>query len=202
MINIPLIAYPLSIIFFLVALALAGENTIISAEVLSKVSGASVLSSAFIAITSTAVEMLFASVVFRGDLTEVSTKLRKKPAATLSRLLFGGLLLGWIYHFDITTTYQHPQFKTDDLYFFGVVVASFVFGPELLMCVGWWLWNKTRDEETKLMANTNHKVAENEYRKAERQQLNAIARAAGKAEADKKAAARWGPQQYGRSAEI
>lgn len=60
------------------------------------------------------------------------------------------------------------------------------------MCVCWWLWNKIHDEETKLMANTNHKVAENELGKAEKQQLSAIARAADEASANKKAAQTWG----------
>lgn len=195
MVNIPLIAYPLSIVFFFVAIALAAENTLISAEVLSKVSGASVLSSGFIAIVSTSVEMLFASIVFRGDLTELAGKFRKSPVPTLTRLFFGGLFLGWIYHFDITTTYQHPQFNTENAYFFAVVVASFVFGPEMLLCVGWWLWNKTRDEETRLLANNNHRTAENEYRKAEKRQLHALARQAGTADATARAAKRWGPPQ-------
>ena len=194
MISIPILAYPLALLFMAIALALAGENTLISAEVLSAVSGASVLSSGFIAIATTAVEMIFASWVSRGDsMSAIASKIKSHPIPTVSRLFAAGLGLAFVYHFDIATTYRHPQFHTENIYFFSVVVGSFVFGPELLLCIGWWLWNKARDEETKLLANTNHKTAENEYRKAQKDRLVAIARSAGKADADTQAAKRWGP---------
>lgn len=194
MISIPAIAYALAISFMGLAFFLAAENTIISAEVLSSLSGASVISSACIAFSTTALEMCFASWLMKEDsMLSIRDQLHKNPARTCSRLFFGGLGLSLVYHFDVSTTYRHPQFHHENLYFFWVVVCFFVFGPEIILCVGWWLWNKARDEETKMMAATNHKAAENAFRRAERLRLVDMAKAAGNAHAESRAASRWGP---------
>jgi hypothetical protein len=194
MIAIPALAYALAYAFIGLALALAAENTIISAEVLHNVSGASVIASGAIAISTSGLELFFASWVMREDsMTAVAEKLRKNPAPTIARLFFGGLGLGLVYHFDIYTTFRHPAFHTEDMYFFSVVVAAFVFGPEVILCIGWWLLHRAQEEETKLLAATNHKAAENAYRHSERTRLVSLAKAAGAAHADSRASNRWGP---------
>lgn len=194
MISIPALAYALAYAFIGLALALAAENTIISAEVLHSVSGASVIASGAIAIGTSALELCFASWVMREQsMSDLAATLKKNPAPTIARLFFGGLGLALIYHFDIYTTYRHPQFHTEDMYFFSVVVGAFVFGPEVVLAIGWWLLHKARDEETKLLAATNHKAAENAYRHAEKTRLVSLAKAAGAAHADTRASNRWGP---------
>ncbi|MEM9151295.1 MAG: hypothetical protein AAGB19_12680 [Cyanobacteria bacterium P01_F01_bin.3] len=61
MLSIPFVARGFAVALCLLALCLAGENTIISAEVLSSQSGASALSSSAIAVGCTALEIAFTS---------------------------------------------------------------------------------------------------------------------------------------------
>ena len=178
----------------ILSLLLAGENTLISAEVLNTQSGASTLSSGVNAIASTAIENAYPSRVFPGRSgLEVVREIKRTKAKILPRILFGTAVLICVYDFDIRTTHMHPTFEGADPYFFVAVVGAYVFGPEILLNIGWWLRNRAQAEETKYMAETNHRAAENEFRRAERNRLKAQARVAGKAIADKKAADRWGP---------
>ncbi|MEL7354063.1 MAG: hypothetical protein AAFN38_21755 [Cyanobacteria bacterium J06560_5] len=194
MINIPVAAMAFAISLMLLAGLLGAENTVISAEVLNSQSGASALSSGVIAIACTAIELAFTSWVFQGRSgVEVARDIRKTKGKTLPRLFFGLLVLVCVYDFDIRTTNMHPTFEGADPYFFIAVVGAYVFGPEILLNIGWWLKNRAQAEETKYLAETNHRAAELAYRKAERARGIAQARQAGKAHADQRAAERWGP---------
>lgn len=194
MLSIPFVARGFAVALCLLALCLAGENTIISAEVLSSQSGASALSSSAIAVGCTALEIAFTSWMMQGkSMVQLVKVFKKSVGNTVFRLVIGAAVLLNVYVFDIKTTYMHPQFLSADTYFFIAVVAAYVFGPEILLLIGWWLWNKARDEETAYMAETNHRAAENAYRKSERERLVAMAEAAGRAHADARIAKRWGP---------
>ncbi|MEL6553589.1 MAG: hypothetical protein AAFQ63_09040 [Cyanobacteria bacterium J06621_11] len=194
MINIPAAAMAFGIGLMILSALLAGENTLISAEVLNTQSGASTLSSAVIAIACTAIEIAFTSWVFQGRSgVEVVREIKRTNAKALPRILFGTAVLICVYDFDIRTTNMHPSFEGADPYFFVAVVGAYVFGPEILINIGWWLRNRGQAEETKYLAETNHRAAENEFRRTERNRLKAQARVAGKAVADRRAAERWGP---------
>lgn len=194
MLNIPFVARGFAIGLCLLALCLAGENTIISAEVLSSQSGASALSSSAIAVGCTALEIAFTSWMMQGkSMVELVKVFKKSAANTFLRLAIGVAVLMNVYVFDIKTTYMHPQFISADTYFFIAVVAAYVFGPEILLLIGWWLWNKARDEETAYMAATNHRAAENVYQKSKRERMISMAEQAGRAHADTQIAQRWGP---------
>ncbi|MEM9092830.1 MAG: hypothetical protein AAGC93_29395 [Cyanobacteria bacterium P01_F01_bin.53] len=194
MLNIPFVARGFAIALCFLALCLAGENTIISAEVLSSQSGATALSSSVIAVGCTGLEIAFTSWMMQGkSMVELIKVFKKSAASTFFRLFIGSAILVNVYVFDIKTTYMHPQFISADTYFFIAVVCSYVFGPEILLLIGWWLWNKARDQETEYMAATNHRAAENAYRKSERERLVAMAEQAGRAHADARVSQRWGP---------
>lgn len=192
MINIPFLARGFAVLLIFIALALAIENTLISAEVLMARSGASALSSVAIAVGCTSVELAFASWAMKEDsFTELGSSLMTKPKR-LFRLFAFGVALALVYHFDILTTALHPKFQAADGYFFAAVVGCYVFGPELVLIIGWWLWHKAGDEETKLLAKTNSKAAENVFWKSNRERAIALAKQAGTAYADKAAVKRWG----------
>ncbi len=194
MINIPFLARGFAVLLIFIALALAVENTLISAEVLMIKSGASALSSVAIAVGCTSVEIAFASWAMKEDsFAHLGNSLVIKPKR-LFRLFAFGLALALVYHFDILTTSLHPKFQGADGYFFAAVVGCYVFGPELVLIIGWWLWHKAGEEETKLLAKTNSKAAENVFWRSNRERAIAIAKVAGSAYADKTAAHRWGPK--------
>lgn len=193
MFNIPFLTRAFSIILLAVGLWLATENTLISAEVLSTQSGASVVASSAIAIFATALEMVFASWFIREDsLAATFRQLKENTFPTLLRLFTTGVGLALVYHFDILTTAMHPRFITDNPYFFSAVVCAFIFGPEACIVVSWLLWVKARDVESNQLKKNNHKDGENTYLRAHREQLNALAKEAGIAKANQQAAARWG----------
>ncbi len=192
MINIPFLARGFAVLLIFISLALAVENTLISAEVLMIQSGASALSSVAIAVGSTSLEIAFASWAMKeGSFEDLGTSLTSKPKR-IFRLLAFGLALALVYHFDILTTAMHPKFQSADSYFFAAVVGCYVFGPELVLIIGWWLWHKAGEEETKLLAKTNSKAAENVFWRSNRERAIALAKQAGTAYADKAAAKRWG----------
>ena len=195
MLNVPHLARFFVLLLMLLGLYLAGENTLISADVLSYESGASAIAATSIAVAATALELCFVSWIRQErSISELVKAFKTQPMAISLRLLALGLGLALTYHFDILTTAQHPQFQKDNAYFFGVVIAAFVFGPEACLLLAAWLWLKVRDVETSQMAENNHRDAENAYRRAERQTLIDLATAAGQEKAIERARERWGSQ--------
>ena len=195
MLSIPHASRFLAALLVLLGVYLAAENTMISANVLGYESGASVVASAAIAVLITGVELVATSTLVRGDdFAQFWSTVRRQPVKWVPRLLGLGLLLGLVYHFDVLTTALHPGFRTDNAYFFGAVVGAFVGGPEICLGIAVWLWHKSRDIETRLMADNNAKDAENEYRRSERQSMMAMARAAGEQAGQRKVISRFGQQ--------
>ncbi len=193
MFNIPILTRAFSAIILAVGLWLAGENTLISAEVLSTQSGASVVASSAIAIVATGLEIVFASwFIKENSLGDLFAQYRKNPAPVGGRLFLAGLGLFFVYHFDILTTSLHPQFVTDNYYFFWAVVGAFIFGPEACIMVSWWIWLKARDIESQQLKRNNHKDGEHAFLKAHKEQLTQLGRQAGIAKATEQAAQRWG----------
>lgn len=193
MLNIPVFTRAFAMMLISLGIYLAFENTLISADVLASATGASIVASTAIAITATGLELIFASWLRQGDtLTDLWSKLRSEPSKAFVRLFLAGMGLGLVYHFDIVTTALHPGFSTQSTYFFAVVIAAFVFGPEVCIVLSSWLWEQARDTETRQLATGNTKTAENAYRRAERARLVKLAAIAGKDDATKKAAQRWG----------
>ena len=193
MFNIPILTRAFAGIILAVGIWLAGENTLISAEVLGSQSGASVVSSTAIAVVATGLEIVFASWFIKEDsLGALYAEIRKNHAPLLSRLFLAGTGLFFVYHFDILTTSLHPQFVTDNRYFFWAVVGAFIFGPEACIMVSWWIWGKARDVETQQLKKNNHKDGENAFMKAHREQLTRLGREAGVAKATEQASQRWG----------
>lgn len=191
MLSIPFLARGFAVLLMFISGALALENTLISADVLMTKSGASALACVAIAVGCTGLELAFASWIIKdGTFKETGNAISNKPSLFF-RFIGCGLVLALVYHFDITTTYLHPQFVTDNVYFFSAVVGSFVFGPEICLLIGWWLWHKAGDEETKLLAKTNSKAAENAFWKSNRRRAIALAEVEGRELANRKAAARW-----------
>ena len=192
MLKIPHLARCFVVCLLALGLYLAIENLLISAEVLADESGASVVSASAISTVVAGIELVFASWVTKEKtLVEMVGELKKNPASVGFRLAGTGLGLGLLYHFDILTTAKHPQFSQASGYFFGIVVMAYVFGPEVCIVLASWLWRKATDAETKLLAATSHKDAENAYRRAERSTLIQLAEAAGKEKAIAKATERW-----------
>ena len=192
MLKIPHLARCFVVCLLTLGLYLAIENLLISAEVLADESGASVVSASAISTVVAGIELVFASWVTKEKtLVEMVAELKKNPASVVFRLSASGLGLAVLYHFDILTTAKHPQFSQASGYFFSIVVVAYVFGPEVCIVLASWLWRKATDAETKLLAATSHKDAENAYRKAERSTLIQLAEAAGRERAITKATERW-----------
>ena len=198
MLSLPFASRILAGLLGLLGFYLAAENTMISANVLGSQSGASVVASAAIAVLVTGVELVATSTLVRGDdFTAAWSSIRRNPLKWVPRLFVLGILLGLVYHFDVLTTALHPGFRTENAYFFGAVVGAFVGGPEICIAIAAWLWRKSRDIETRLMADNNAKDAENEYRRSERQSMMAMARAAGEEAGQRRVISRFGQQTGG-----
>lgn len=195
MLSLPIASRFLAGLLCLLGVYLAAENTMISANVLGSQSGASVVASAAIAVLVTGVELVATSTLVRGDdFTGAWSLIRRNPLKWVPRLIVLGIVLGLVYHFDVLTTALHPGFRTENAYFFGAVVGAFVGGPEICLAISVWLWRKTRDIETRLMADNNSKDAENEFRRSERQSMLAMARAAGEESGQRRVLSRFGQQ--------
>lgn len=199
MLSIPFASRVLAGLLALLGTYLAAENTMISANVLGSQSGASVVASAAIAVLVTGVELVATSWLTRGgdDAVQAWATIRRQPVKWIPRLFGLGLLLAFVYHFDVLTTSLHPGFITDNAYFFSSVVFAFVGGPEICLAIASWLWRKSRDIETRMMADNNSKDAENEFRRSERQSMMAMARAAGEEAGQRKIIDRFGSQGTG-----
>lgn len=193
MLSIPVLSRAFSLLLVALGVYLAFENTIISAEVLASATGASTVAANAIAISATGLELVFASWIRQGEsLEELWLNLKTNPKSAFLRLILAGSALALVYHFDMLTTALHPGFSTESRYFFSVVIAAFVFGPEACIVISAWVWQHAKETETKQMATTNHKDAENAFRQAERQKLVSMAKQAGADAAVKKATKRWG----------
>ena len=192
MLNIPVLTRSFAMLLIALGIYLAFENTLISAEVLSTATGASVVAANAIAIAATGLEMVFASYIRQGrSLAELWAHLKANSTLAFLQLTATGCGLALVYHFDILTTAMHPGFSTESTYFFSVVIAAFVFGPECCILISSWLWQQAKEVETRQLADNNTKDAEHAYRRAERSQLVAMASQAGKENATKKATQRW-----------
>lgn len=193
MLSIPPLTRLFAALLLALGLYLAVENTIISADVLGYGSGASVIASTAIAVVATGLELTFASWI-RQEKSAVSlaSEIKHRPIIMGLRLIGVGISLALVYHFDILTTARHPRFLTGDAYFFGVVVAAFVFGPEACIVISSWLWSKARDIETRQLDKDSIKDAENQRLKTRRSTLMDLSEQAGEAEAVAIARNRWG----------
>lgn len=181
-------------LLFVLGLYLAGENLLITADQIQANTGASTISSAAIALVAQGIQMVFVGwLLHEGSMRGLLEAWRKNPVKVAVRCAVLGIGIAWLQHFDLITTASHPAFSNATPYFFWVVVLFFVLGPEVAIAISVFLWEHANDQETRKLANTNHKAAENSYRKAERQQLTALAEEAGKAAATESARKRWGP---------
>lgn len=193
MLNIPHLTRCFVVGLLVLGLYLAVENTLISAEVLATMSGASVVSATAIAVGATALELTFASWIrSEQGMKELLTSIARKPLVTLPRMFALGIGLALTYHFDILTTAAHPRFNTDNAYFFTVVVMAFVFGPEACIVIASWLWFKARDVETRQLQQNTIRDAENAKMKRQKSTLVGLAEQAGEEEAIQIARSRWG----------
>lgn len=193
MLNMPLMSRAFSCILLALGLYLALENTLISAEVLQRSSGATLVTSFAVAVVATGLELAFASWI-RQERTfpELMKELQNKPVHTSSRLFMSGLGLAVVYHFDLLTTARHPSFSGSDNYFFSVIVLALVFGPEVCIVIASWLWMSARDVQSRHLEKNTAKDAENRRLQTKRAKLVAIAEEVGQAEAITTARARWG----------
>jgi phosphate/sulfate permease len=193
MLNLPLLSRVFSVILLALGLYLALENTLISAQVLQRSSGATMVTAFAIAVVATGLELAFASWI-RQEKTfpELMKELQNKPVHTSMRLFGSGLGLAIVYHFDLLTTARHPSFAASDNYFFSVIVIALVFGPEVCIVIASWLWLSSRDVQIRHLEKNTAKDAENQRLKTKRQKLVAIAEEVGQAEAITTARARWG----------
>lgn len=193
MLSIPNLARGFAIALLCLGLYLATENTLITAEVLADRSGASVIASVAFALSATGLELAFVSWL-RSDrgMAGLLETLMRRPLRTFSQLFGIGLGLALVYHFDVSTTAQHPRFNASDTYFFSVVVLGFVFGPEACIVLSGWLWDQSRDTETRKLQTNNIKDAENARLRTERRTLINLAEQAGQEDAISKARTRWG----------
>lgn len=193
MLNIPMFTRLFATILISLGVYLAAENTLISAAVLADESGASAVAATAISVAATGLELIFASWIRSSNSVDTAKKaVRRINLASFLRMFIAGCGLALVYHFDILTTAKHANFDSASPYFFFVVVAAFVFGPEICIVLSAWLMEQARDTETRQMADGNARDAENAFRKAERLQLVDLAREAGKDKATKKAVERWG----------
>ena len=193
MLNMPLMSRAFACILLALGLYLALENTLISADVLQRSSGATMVTSFAVAVVATGLELAFASWI-RQERTfpELVKELQNKPVHTSSRLFMAGLGLAVVYHFDLLTTARHPSFASSDNYFFSVIVLALVFGPEVCIVIASWLWLSARDVQSRHLEKNTAKDAENRRLQTKRAKLVAIAEEVGQAEAITTARARWG----------
>lgn len=193
MLNIPIFGRGFAVALAVLAFYLAAENTLISADVLSLATGISPIPANAIAMVATGLEIVFASWI-RQEKTalELYRSIRHEPVTVVPRLVGLGLLLGLVYHFDVSTTAQHPKLITTSAYYFSIAVGMFVFGPEVCIFLAGWLWKASQDTETKVMHERSHRDAENAYERSKRDNLIALASQAGKQDAISKAQERWG----------
>lgn len=193
MLNIPIAARAFAGLLLVVGLLLAVENTVISADVLAKASGANLAIAIAVAVVVTGLELTFASWLRQGKgVVTVTGQMRDKPVQTAGRLFLLGIGLALVYHFDLLTTALHPSFVDGERYFFGVIVVALVFGPEVCIVIASWLWLKARDVESRQIDQNAAKDAENMRLRTKRSKLVALANEAGEAEAIKTARQRWG----------
>ena len=193
MLNIPLLTRAFAAILLALGLYLAIENTVISADVLERSSGASMVTAFAVAVIATGLELTFASWVRQEKgAVAVVDEMKKKPLHTTLRLFISGIGLALVYHFDLLTTARHPAFTSSEAYFFGVIVLALVFGPEACIVISSWLWHKARDVESRQLDKNTIKDAENKRLKTKRDTMISLADEAGQAEAIAAARKRWG----------
>ena len=196
MLNNPLFTRLLSGLLIVLGVYLAIENTLITADVMGPATGISPIAANAIALVATGLELVFASWI-RQEKTaiELYRSIRSNAVPVLPKLFAGGVGLALVYHFDISTTAQHPRLITTSAYYFAIAVGAFVFGPEVCVFLAGWLWQIAKDSETKTLHERSHKDAENAYERAKRENLMAMATEAGKQDAISKARDRWGPSR-------
>lgn len=193
MLDNPILSRAFACILLALGLYLALENTLISADVLQKSSGATMVTAFAVAVVATGLELAFASWI-RQEKTfpGLAKEFNGKPLHTTFRLFGSGLGLAIVYHFDLLTTARHPSFADSDNYFFSVIVMALVFGPEVCIVIASWLWLSARDVQSRQLEKNTAKDAENRRLKTKRDKLVAIAEEVGQAEAITTARARWG----------
>lgn len=171
---------------------LAIYNSMLSAIVIHQRSGLEAMASLSIAIGITGLELWFASWARNlENMRKVMKLFKRQPIETSLKLFAGGIGMALTYHYDIQTTRLSAGLVATDMYFFVWSVGWLVFGPEVTMSLGAWLWRESTDQQTLHLKKNAHKDAENAFNRERREMLISLAQQHGKNEGIRQASSRF-----------